>query len=154
MFATIFAHATDFSGSYLDNLGRGLFIGFLLFMTYTFIWLGAVLWNFTWSWIDEQPCQRHNCLSMFVAKLTGYECIGGLYTWRSERMGSTDYIHLLPMLTVFAGPAVLITLLTFYSLTLTVVVAFALAHLTRYIRRMKKAFDKHVLDKDAHKEGE
>jgi len=151
MLEPLITHATDFSGSYLDNLGRGLFFGGLLFMTYTFIWLGAVLWNITWSWIDEQPRQCHNCFSIFIAKLTGYEHIGSLYAWRSESMGSTDFIHLLPMLTVFAGPAVLITLLTFYSLTLTVVVAFALAHLTRYIRRMKKAFDKHVTDKDAHK---
>lgn len=135
-------------------MGRGLLIGFLLLLLYIGVWLAAVAWNYAWAWIDEAPPKKHNYLSCLIAKITGWEPAGDFssYMWRSQRWGQTDLIHLGPMLVLFVGPMVLITLLTFYSLTLTVIVSFAFAHLTRYIRRMKKAFDKHVLDKDAHKE--
>lgn len=153
MLWAVLTNTCDFSGSFLDNLGRGLFIGFMLVLLYTAVWIGAVAWNYAWAWIDETSPKRHNCLSHLIARLTGHESNDGFssYLWRSEKLGQTDFIHLIPLVILFCGPMILVTLVTFYSLTLTVVVAFIFAHLTRYVRRMKKAFDKHVMDKDAHK---
>lgn len=151
MFWTMFSHASDFSGTYLDNLGHGIFFGAVLLLMYMAVWASAALWNFVWSWIDEVPRKKYNCFSGFIAKITGYSYLGGLYKWESDKKGYTDFLHLIPMLILFSVPMVIITVFSFYEITLAIILAIALAHLTRYVLRMKKAFDKHVLDKDAHK---
>lgn len=152
MLWTVLSNASNFSGTYLDNLGRGVFFGFVLLAMYTTVWVSAALWNFVWSWIDEVPRKEYNCFSGFIAKITGYSHLGGLYKWKSDKGGYIDFIHFIPMLVLFTSPVAIITIFSFYELTLAIILAIALAYLTRYVRRMKKAFDKHVLDKNAHKE--
>jgi len=150
MFQIMLAGMVAFDGSYFDNIGRALAFGLLLFFTYLTLWILAALWNFAWAWIDDAPRKRYNCFSGFIARLTGYEWRGGTWAWHSKRFGESDMIHIFPMIFVFALPMVLVTLFTFYSFFLTCAVCVGAAFGTRFVRRMKKAFDKHVGDKHAH----
>lgn len=150
MLEVMFAAFMDLSGGYWANVGRALLLGFLLAVAYCGLWVVAALWNFAWAWIDDAPRKRYNCFSGFVAKALGYKWQGGTYDWYSKRFGYSDLLHFFPMLGTFLAPLVITTLLTFYSFFLTVAICIGAAFGTRFVRRMKKAFDKHVSDKHAH----
>lgn len=142
----------NFDGGYIYNLGRTLLMGIMLIVLYTLAWITAAIWNFAWAWIDDAPRKRYNCFSGLVARLTGAEWSGGTWAWRYAGGAQTDTIHFFPILAVGVAPSVILTLLTFYSFFLTIAICIGAAFGTRFVRRMKKAFDKHVGDKHAHKD--
>lgn len=79
-----------------------------------------------------------------------------------ELVHGTDYVYSrsfkldshLPVMMLFLSmlPILLVIAFNFYPLTLSIISTAMIAYLARFARRSKKLFDKHVTDKDVHKE--
>ena len=49
------------------------------------------------------------------------------------------------------SPFIILTSITLYPLTIGIATTLSIAYLARFVRRHKKLFDKHIVDKEAHK---
>ena len=68
----------------------------------------------------------------------------------TETQDPSGYVATLLAVLLFSPTAVVIAF-AFYPIAIAVVLAYTIAHLARYSRRHKKAFDEHTKDKEAHK---
>lgn len=72
------------------------------------------------------------------------------YVYSFEINARISYIHVIAI--TILSPIIILLLIDFYALTLSALTLIIIANLARFSRRTKKAFDKHVVNKDAHKE--
>lgn len=97
-----------------------------------FAWIDDKKWDPTWSpWYGL------------------YRLIfGKKYSWNKYLFNDHE-VH-----SVFGGPFIAVIpvlAIWFWGVTLVIIVATALAHLARFVKRLSKSFKAHVEDKEAHK---
>jgi len=139
----------------INAYGIAFIVGILLstcwFATYLLGWY--VQW--LWSWIDDSKVGRVSAVNSYVfGKLFGYEESDSRAWNYKERCGLyySDGIVAFFMVafSLLFLPLLVVAASDFYHVTITVLVAAAVAWVARFSRRHKKLFDKHVNDKEAH----
>ena len=131
----------------LFTLEHTFFAGLFMAGLWTAANIIGLFWDWTWAWIDDAKSKKANPMIRTVAKLRGYKYEPG--GWLFYKGGQhTDGVEF------FFGPMALLSiapfLLYFYEFTIVISSTVGLAHVARFARRGKKAFDKHCADKKAH----
>lgn len=143
--------------AYCIAASAGVVIFAMWILAYILCWVG----QWAWAWIDDSEVEGTNKLVKFLAmKVFGY---GFFHAGRYRRFTDSDDYYKECRATDGEGPFFLSALLTallplaivmavdFYPVTIGIVTAIGLAMLARFSRRVKKQFDAHAKDKDAHK---
>jgi len=132
--------------------GFAVAIGLLLSVAWVACYILSWVWAWTWAWIDDSKSPRNNPLLSRTMKLMGWKEGDWLYGYLKGGNGSDgESAFFYPLLALLTAPCLGLTILVFYPLAIGIAGAFGLAHITRFARRHKKLFDKHIKDPDAHK---
>jgi hypothetical protein len=142
--------------AYEIAIGAGVGVIIMWFVAYVLCRIG----QWVWAWIDDSKADKANPLVKFLSvKVFGYHYFGGdqLYTYSK----SSDYYAgersdgEFPFFTSLAAtsllPLVVVLSLDFYPVAIGLATSVLLAMLARFSRRVKKQFDAHKVDKEAHK---
>lgn len=118
----------------------------------------------TWAWNfvdDNEKPIRQNILTRFFMDKLGYEPYkGDTFSLRSsfQRKGDTEGkrvdsdLFILPLYAMAILSPYAIAIFRLYpSILISLGICVAVLFMARFMRRHKKLFDKHVMDKDAHK---
>lgn len=127
-----------------DLLRIGLFLAVIWIALYFLSWG----WAWLWSWMDDSETSKHNPILKRIAPLFGYEVTRTRYACKGEPYAEGFLIFFIPFVILLLSPLLII----FYEITLIVATGFGLAHLGRFSLRGKKLLEKHMSDKNAHKE--
>lgn len=122
----------------LQGFGHAAGLGFILAFLFVILSLLSWVWTYAWAWIDETS-PKAGPMSLLLCKIY------------KAKLTSMDAPYVTTGLIMLCTPSVMWLVCTFFTFTLVCVVVLALAHLTRYVRRLHKGFVKHTEDKEAHK---
>ena len=135
----------------------GVGVGFALWAGWVGLILLGVLWVYVWKWIDDADEKKpHPLLRLFK-----FERVGRSYEHKIRRKGSKKSLDIfdvvmgtcvLGVLIIPALGAITIVLIHFYAIPLIIAVLVICAFMTRFGRRHKKLFDKHVGNPKAHED--
>lgn len=135
-------------------VGGAIAIGWIL--AYVFCWIGQRVW----AWVDDSEAEKVSPLICWIAKSLGYLRVkkdwDSDFIWKTKGQsdsgstwGFTPFIKML-LLTSFM-PIALILSIKIYPVAISLLIAAVIAWVARFSRRHKKLFDKHIVDKEAHK---
>lgn len=119
-------------------------------------WIGAYflswVWAWSWAWVDDCEAPKDNPLILRVMTKMGYGEGDWLYRYKKDKHKTDgERAFFFPLLALVLTPT-LAALLTFiYPVTLCAICLYLIARLTRFARRHKKLFDKHIKDPSAHR---
>jgi hypothetical protein len=132
-------------------------IGFLTFGGWMFLWLLVWIGQSCWAWVDDTEVAERNKLVILLNKLWGNTLHrraasgGGYYLNKNDDSVEGGSAFFKTVFITALIPIIIVAIVDFYTVALIALSAYALAHVTRFARRHKKLFDKHVDDKNAHK---
>lgn len=124
--------------------------------------LSISIYNQAWAWIDDKEETDRNFIISKLYDTGDWKYYGGYWRYYKgnsykERTDQCDTVEeginrvmVLTYLLLFT-PISILLLAKIYIITLTLLLLGVIAYLTRFARRHKKLFDKHVVDKEAHK---
>jgi hypothetical protein len=121
-------------------------------ITLALLILGCV-WQHAWKWVDDSD--EVNAHPLWA--LGGWEKTGMVGRYKNKQTGESKdfedtmaFIFFLGLPVLMVLGSLVVVLLHFYAVPLTIGVLVLVAHLSRFGRRHKKLFDKHVNDPKAH----
>lgn len=131
-------------------------IAALWVLAYILCWVG----QWAWAWVDDSEVGKVSLLISWIAGVTGYEYViksySSSFVWKKKgkRDSSADW-GFVPFFNIAlitsSVPMVVVLCFNLYQVAISILIAAMLAWVARFSRRHKKLFDKHVVDKDAHK---
>ena len=131
-------------------LGAGIFLVCLLILAYIVCW-GC---QFLYAWINDSEPDQGNLLINYLARKWGYANNGPrIYRFtKGEELsdGSAPFLKTLTLL--FFLPVNTLLAVTYYYVTISIVLAICLAFACRYNVRMYKKLKAHAKDLTAHTE--
>lgn len=130
----------------------GVALGLLLIVAYVLCWC----WQITWAWIDDGKCTRGNYIVKWLCYRSGYVDRNAsefqFYTSSEHNRNISDgaWPFFRAMLILMAAPLLVLVSCQFYPIALSLILAFGLAYICRFTRRLRKKFGSHVADDKAH----
>lgn len=107
------------------------------------------------AWVDDSEPGHNIIIKYLMTKVFGYHCTGSEYCFDRYKQGdlesSGDLALFMPILVLALMPVTVQLILTFYSVSITLLVFALVMYLARYVRRLQKKFDSHCSDGNAHK---
>ena len=136
-----------------------LFIGGGLFCAWVGLFILTWLTQWCWAWVDRSKINKRNWLSQRIMFALGWEdyeerspygsCDDVYY--RKGKETSDGTVAVLGIACILAiVPAFSLIAISHYPITLFVISSIVIAYLARFARDGKKAFDRHIKDKEAH----
>lgn len=140
--------------AYQIAIGSGLIILAGWIVAYLLCWIG----QWAWAWVDDSKAGDNNVLiSKILTKVFGLEYKKDRFNdmeWHSKSGSRVFeyglYVCMFWVLTSLI-PLAIVLCIKFYYVALSLFSLCCLMFLSRFARRHKKLFDKHVKDKEAHK---
>jgi hypothetical protein len=127
----------------------GCVIAISWIVAYFLCWTG----QWAWAWVDDSKVGSKNLIIDFLTKRAGYtdrdSCVFPYYTPDGDSADGT-WLFVRALLITSLAPMLSVLCVKFYPVALFALLFLALAWATRFSRRHKKLFDKHIVDKDAH----
>jgi cobalamin synthase len=145
-------------GLMLDKrFGCALVLGLVLVALFAAVLLAASIWRLAWNWVDEgeSPILENQILAWLYRRVglkTPEKYSAYKFKTKSGKDSDGWQAWTFPALALLFGPIAVVTVITLYQLSITLLTVYVVAHTARFGRRTMKALKKHVSDPHAHKE--
>lgn len=143
--------------AYEIAIGSGVIILAGWLVAYILCWVG----QWAWAWVDDSKAGENNLIVKLILEKIfefkfeqnpGYKYVKDIAWVKGGKKSEYRELYVFKFCFMTASiPLFIVLTLDFYYVALTIASISLLAILARFARRHKKLFDKHIVDKEAHK---